>query len=415
MRKFLFILNTVLAIKVATEYISRYMNSFKNHISLIFVCTIAVTGCLESYQPPEIVSDVNILVVDGFLNSTEGSATVRILHATALSDDSKPKPEANATVSIHAEGGTSYVLTEQDSGTYSISGLNIDPATRYQLSIRTSDEEEYVSDYVEIKESPDIDSVSWEAKEDGINILVNTHDASGNTKYYRWDYIETWEYNAPISSEFKLVDGEPVYRSLAERIYTCWRTVPSTKISIASTVRLTEDVVYNYPIVFLPKGTSKVTVKYSILVKQRAVTKDEFTFLEQLQKSTESLGGLFDPQPSQVAGNIHNLSDPSAPALGYFSAGTVKEKRFFLSFGDLPNHLNKYPFPGNCLPDTICLVRGMFQPYRCILVLEDLTGSELIGHALYSRVAINGYTLSSPQCADCRTQGGVLAKPDFWP
>lgn len=390
------------------------MNKRQRHITAICTFIFIASACLEPYQPPAILGDVDVLVVDGFLNSTDGSATVRLSHANALSSQNKIKPESNATVSIHTEGGTFLTLTEQDSGMYTAAGLNIDPAAKYQLSVRTIDQNEYFSDYVEIKQSPAIDSITWEAKEDGLNILVNAHDAMGSTQYYRWDYVETWEYHAPVLSQFKLVNKQPVYRDPAELIYTCWRTVPSTKISIASTVRLAEDVIYNYPIVFLQMGSSKISVKYSILVKQRAISKNEFAFLEQLQKTTESLGGLFDPQPSQVTGNIHNITNPSDPVLGYFSAGSVNEERFFLNFYDLPDHLNKFPRPG-CQVDTVCLVRSMPPPYQCSLAVADLSGTELIGHALYSGPFLNGYTLTNAVCADCRAQGGTLTKPAFWP
>jgi len=380
------------------------MNTCKNYITLVCTILFVVSGCIEPYQPPPILEDVDILVVDGYLNSTDGSATVRLTHANTLSNQNKPEPEQNAAVAIRTEDGSSYPLIEQDSGTYILTGLNIDPAAQYQLSVRTSDEEEYLSDYVPIKQSPAIDSITWEAEDDGVNILVNAHDATGSTRYYRWDYVETWQYHAAISSDFILIDKQPVYRADSDRIYTCWRTVPSTKISIASSIRLAEDVIRDYPITFLSKGSSKVSVKYSILVKQRAISKAEFDFWGQLKKTTEDVGGLFDPLPSQVPGNIHNLSNPSAPVLGYFSAGAAYEARFFLSYYDLPDHLRKPSRETGCTPDTIMLAD-----------LQNLLGSEIIGTAVYSGPFVIGYTRSSPRCADCRVQGGTVKKPAFWP
>jgi len=392
------------------------MNKGRNHIALISTFIFTVSACLYPYQPPTILEAVDILVVDGFLDVTDGSATIRLTHANTLSDANKAEAELNASVSIQTEGGNSYTLTEQDSGTYTIVGLNVDPTAKYQLSIHTPDED-YLSDYVEIKQSPPIDSITWEAMDNGVNILVNAHDAAGSTRYYRWDYVETWQYHAAVSSDFKLVNKEPVYRTDAERIHTCWRSLPSTKITIASTVRLAEDVVYQYPIAFLPVGSNKISVKYSILVKQRAVSKSEFDFWEQLKKTTEDVGGLFDPMPSQVPGNIHSLSNPGAPVLGYFSAGAAKEERFFLDHSTLPFHLRKLIRQPGCQVDTICVVPSIPRAFICYMDLEDLTGTETIGSALYSETGpgIIGYTKSTPACADCRTQGGSLTKPAFWP
>jgi Domain of unknown function (DUF4249) len=385
------------------QFYFRAMNKKKYSIGIASTLIIAAAACLEPYQPPATDEVVNILVVDGFLNSTDGSATVSLGHTISLSSQDKPEPEFDAAVSILVEGGGSYALTQQDSGIYAISGLIIDPNAKYRLSVRTPDGEDYLSDDVEIIPSPAIDSITWDAKENGVNIMVNAHDAAGNTRYYRWDYVETWRYHAPLSSDYKVVNGVPVYRTDDERIYTCWRTIPSTKITITSTVRLADDIVYQYPVTFLPMGSSKISVKYSILIKQRGVSKNEYDFLQQLQKTTESIGGLFDPQPSQVTGNIRNLNNPLVPVLGYFSAGEVKEERLFIDFYDLPDYLQKTTRPLGCFTQD-----SVFLPH-------EWGGSETIVSAIYEGRGIIGYTQTSPICADCRLQGGSLITPAFWP
>lgn len=381
------------------------MNQRNNHIAaFVSAFILVVSGCVEPYQPPAIQLDVDILVIDGFLNSEDGSAIIRLTHANALSDKNMIQPELNASVSIQDDMGNTYALIEQDTGTYALTGLNINPTAKYMLSVRTANEAEYASDFVNIISSPPIDSITWTGKDDGVYVLVNTHDDTGNTRYYRWDYVETWKYHAAVSSDWKLVGKVPVYRTDDERIYTCWRTLPSTKISITTSVRLAEDIVSQYPIAFVPKGSTKITDEYSILVKQRAVSKAEYDFLEQLQKTTESLGGLFDPQPSQVIGNVHSLSDPSATVLGYFSAGATTEERLFIDYYNLPDPLKKLTSPVGCEVDSISNSD-----------LQNFSGYEVLAGAIYSGPFIVGYTVSSTACADCRFQGGVTTKPAFWP
>jgi hypothetical protein len=342
--------------------------------------------------------------VDGFLNTTSGSAIVKLTHAMSLSGDNTFAPERDARVSIQAENGSVYDLVAEGEGTYSLTGIMVDPNTRYRLWIQTRSQSEYASNFVEIRDTPAIDSATWSAKDNGINILVNTHDDTGTSRYYSWEYTETWEYHAAISSDYMLVGNVPVYRTPKDRIYTCWRTQPSTKISIATTARLAEDVVHQFPITFLPVGSAMISARYSISVRQRVVTKSEFEFLTQLQRTTESLGGLFDPQPGQAPGNISSLNDPSSPALGYFSIGSVTEARMFVGFYDLPEALRKLTRPIGCTPDTLSLAE-----------LQYLNDSDLLGSAIYSGPFLVGYTLTSPRCADCRVQGGVLEKPSFWP
>ncbi len=378
--------------------------------------SLSFAGCLDPYQPPTVQQNINALVVDGFLDVTNGQVNVRLSHTHELSDEGGVSPEADAFVSVRTESGQEFELTEVESGKYSAGGLSVDPNSRYLLFVQTADGQSYISDYVETNSStPPIDSITWNAEENGVNIQVNSHDENRNSRYYSWTYEETWEYHAPVSSDFKLVNKSPVYRLDSERIYTCWSTAPSTKISVATTVRLTEDVVDHYTLVFLPAGSRKISTKYSILVKQRAISKKEFEFLEQLQKTTESIGGLFDPQPSQVSGNIRNLTDPASVVLGYFSAGAVREKRFFLGYNQLPSHLKNSIRPVACQPDTICAVLSIPRPFQCTLDLPMLSGTEIIGTSLLENNVVVGYTWSNPTCADCRTEGGVLTKPAFWP
>lgn len=390
------------------------MNTCKKNPAILLI-GLVFSGCLEPYSAPNVSDEVDLIVIDGFLDATDASARVRLTHVTKLSDENAPEPEINASVSLKNLTGDTFPLPEQEPGIYFATGIAIDPGAQYQLSVRTSDKQDYISDYVDIKPTPDIDNISWEARENGVNILVNTHDITGNTTYYAWNYDETWQYHAAVSSDYKLVNKVPVFRADNERIFTCYKSVPSTKISIASTERLAEDRISNYSLVFLPKGSPQLSVRYSILVKQRAVSKSEYAFLEQLQKTTESIGGLFDPQLSETIGNIHNLSNPSSIALGYFSAGIVKEKRIFIDYNELMDDLKNIPRPLSCPTDTICVSLSIPTPFECTLDLSLLSGSEIIGAALSVDGTIVGYTTVTSNCVDCRVDGGVLTKPTFWP
>jgi len=360
-------------------------------------------SCLEPYNPPAITQEINILVVDGFLNSTEGAATVTLSKANELSNPEKPPAETKAVVSISSDGGSQYQLEEQEPGVYLVGGLTVESSSKYRVNIKTSDGNEYVSDYIELKQSPPL-NIAWEAADEGVNILLNTIDPSGNTRYYRWDYVETWQYRARYDSYFKLLNAKVVELSEEEKAYNCWTEVRSTAILIGSTVRLSEDIISNLPVVFLPKGTDKLGVTYSIAVKQTALSKDEYDFWEQLKKTTESLGSLFDPQPTQVLGNIHNINNLSSPVLGYFSGGAVQEKRIFINFHDLPDHVRILDTRSSCTYDTILEadVAGLF-------VYERLINTVSLGPGVI------GYSKTVTECADCREQGGGTLKPKFWP
>ena len=366
---------------------------------LIYTLIVALAGCLESYQPPAISDDIDILVVDGFLNATQGSAQVKISRATALSSNDPSPVEQGASVIIEDNNGETFTLSDAGNGNYTYTGINLLPNNKYRLIIRTNNGNEYSSGFVEITKSPPIDSLTWKRDNDILIVSVNTHDPQSSTTYYQWSFKETWEYNSTHFSSFKMVNGEPVVRE--DNINLCWASSTSTNILIASTDRLSEDIISDFPLAFVPKSTGKISRRYSILVEQRALTKEAYNFWLQLKKTTESLGGLFDPLPSQVLGNIRSVNT-SEPVLGYFSGGYTSEKRYFIRSDELPSELFFHPNRERCELDSIPTAELKARGPGLLLV------------GAYPPSPVLGYTTSSPDCIDCRLLGGTTTRPDFW-
>ena len=367
----------------------------------VFLVLLGLTACIEPYNPPAITDTIDILVVDGFLNSADSSATVRLSKATPLSSGEGPVPELNASVRIEDEDGNFFPLTEIGDGNYFGTRLAVNSALKYRLLVATNGRQEFVSDYVELKISPAIDSISYGTSEqsDGLAIYVHTHDPANNTRYYQWTYEETWEYTAGYYSSLEIKGGIVVPQD--ENIYQCWNSRPSTEINISSSTQLTDDVIRNFQLQFIPKGSQKISRKYSLEVQQRALTKEAYDFWLQLKKTTESLGGLFDPLPSQVVGNLRSTTESAHPVLGYFSGGSVSRKRIFIGLSDLPTDLLN-TVPKFCPVDSIRLFEIASRPNMNLI-------------SSFGTPFVQGYLTSyNSNCLDCRDGGGKNVRPDFW-
>lgn len=380
------------------------MKALYRYSLLILLYTAFLTGCVEPYAPPIIESDTSYLVVDGFINSTDGTATVKLSRAIPLSSTISPPLETSATVLIEDDKGNRTALQFDQESNYSGSGIPIDMSSKYRVRIRTIDTKEYLSDYIELKESPPIDDLKFTPGDNSISIVVSTHDDTGDSRYYQWSYDETWEYTSVYMSGLIFVGGEVLTRPNDQYIHHCWRTLSSKHIIISSSEKIQNDVIRDFPVVNISKGSQKLFIKYSMLLRQRVLTREAYDYWEELQKTTENLGGLFDPQPGKVTGNIHNVNDAAEPVLGYFSGGSVQEKRFFIAHRDLPDYLKAYQTIGNCVQDTVLLAD---------LPEYSADFNELLSTATEGPVTI-GYIYTSKSCADCRTQGGTTTKPEFW-
>ena len=374
--------------------------------SIVLLTTVLLAfSCVEPYAPPEVKNDQNLLVVDALLNGGDGTCTVKLSRTVPLTESNLTRPELQATVSIVTESGTTYTLKDNtNSGNYSTSGISILSNDTYILNIKTINGKQYSSEKVALKVSPQIDSITWKTVEDGIELYVDTHDNDNNTRYYRWEFDETWAYNSAYQSLYEFSGEKVVERS--DNIYNCYQNFSSSNILIKSTSRFTEDAVRNFQFNSIPKGSQRLFIRYSILVKQYALTLDAFNFWELLKKNTESLGGLFDPLPSQLRGNIQNNNNEGEVVLGYFSASKTVEKRIFISLQDLPDgykFTDLYPL---CVKDTAFL--DEFGHLPAVNKAADLLISG------YYNPFLVGYFYSLNDCVDCRLQSGTNQKPSFW-
>lgn len=377
------------------------MRSLSFHHCVSFALLLIAAACVEPYNAPVISEDKNYLVVDGFLNSTDRTVSVAISRTSPLYSENTPRPELKALVTLEDEEGNSNTLEEKGSGSYTHTNISVDIQKKYRIHIRTVSREEYFSEYVSIKITPAIDSVSWLPAEDGLRFYVDTHDPTGTTRYYKWDITETYEYTAAFASIIKLVNGQVSTRFESEYIHKCWKTTVGSNILVGTSAKLSEDVISRFQVNYVARGSSKLSRRYSLMVKQQALTEEAYNYWLQLEQTTESLGGLFDPMPTQVTGNFYSATDPTQPVLGFFSGGTIQEKRIFVDFYDLPDHL-MIPTRSLCEIDTI-LVNEIGTYTNATLLI-----------AAYGVPRTLGYLTADPYCIDCRIQGGTLTKPSFW-
>lgn len=386
---------------------------------LALIAMVVVYSCKKPYTPPVIASEGNYLVVEGAINSGTDSSFLKLSRTVSIASKMTANPELNAVLTVEGEQGTTYALVEKGKGVYATGALNLDNAHKYRLRIKTSNQEEYLSDYVAVLNSPPIDSVSYTKVANGVNIYSNTHDPANNVKYYRWDYIETYMFHSNYDSHF-VSNGDTVL-SRTDQIYWCFRSDSATSINIASTAKQTKAVIVNNPIIFIPSTSEKFTQKYSIIVRQYALTSDAYAFWDNVKKNTEQLGSIFDAQPSSIPGNIHCISTPSKPIIGYVSIGNVTSQRIFISATQLPGYYTTQ-FYTSCSTDSLMFV--FTAPGGTKVYQEDEfynfnkpgfnhANRQIPIDAFKKADTLAGHTGAAPECVDC-TLRGTTRQPSFW-
>jgi hypothetical protein len=370
--------------------------------------------CTKPYTPAAISSPNTYLVVEGNINTGTDSTIIQLSHTTNISSGVTSAPVLNATVAIQDNQNGTYNLTGEGNGAYSTGLITLDPTRTYRINITTSDGKNYVSDYVPATLPPPIDSIGFIIKSNGIQLYVNTHDPNNNTHYYRWDYIETWEFHAKYQSDYVSNGDSIINRPPAQQIYKCWTNDLSNNIELGSSAKLTQDVIYQNPLVFIPSTSEKLEDRYSILLKQYAMTAAGYNYYTLLKQNTEELGSIFDAQPSTLTGNIHCTTNSALQVIGYITAGTVQEKRIYINNGQLPeNWAATYPY--DCGQDSALYDDPRTKPagQNTVIPLLTIPNNYVPTEAITQHNAIIGYQYSDRDCADCSLRGATTP-PSFW-
>lgn len=367
-------------------------------IHFLFFLLVIFAGCRDRYELPLRDDDISLLVVEGVLN-VGGPTNITLSRTLKVNDNLSFKPERNAQLTVEDKSGNSTMVSESGEGRYYHAQLPLVAGQEYRLRIRTTNNNEYLSDYVTAVNTPAIDSISWKKENEGVRIFANTHDPSNNTRYYKWDYDETWEIRSSFPSSYKWTGGTTiVYYGLHN--YQCWKYDRSKNILIGSTAQLQSDVVSEAELTFIQPGAERLGVRYSILVRQQSLTKAAYEYLSQMKKNTESLGTIFDPQPSELRGNIRCVTNPQEDVIGYLTASSTTEKRKFINASEANWRYIQYceDFRVANHPDSIALWVPGYLPYSA----DDQFGF------------VSGYYFSNATCVDCTTRGGDLNRPSYW-
>lgn len=369
---------------------------------IVIILFIYLSGCIEPFDPDVDKYD-NALIVDGVLTNEPGSCEVILSRTYPYNQVSSiPEFETGATVTLIDDLGTGITLIEQANGRYVPADDDFagQIGRKYKITVETTSGIVCESDFEELKEPVPVGRVYYrlEVKENGIpglQFYVDTEDPSRSSKYYAWEFMETWEFWVPYIVSFDYATD------------ICYRHVPSRTLLTATTKNYSEDKIIGYPIHFVGNNTNRLSVKYSILVKQFVLTEATYNFYEDLKTININVGTLFDVIPVILTGNIRNSLGPEYPILGNFQVSGVSEMRIFIYDQELPSELMIPTGFEFCQTEMVSKVESANT-------LDSLLGA---GWIIYETSFSDTDTLydltNSRACYDC-TRSGSNVMPDFW-
>lgn len=398
------------------------MNSCKGHIEklLFLIVFVTISGCTETFdienEDLESFMVVNATITDQVKNQKI------VLSRTFGFEEEDPVFEEGAIVKVIENDAIEYTFDEIFPGEYqSIQEFGVTADKEYQLSIQTQNGRSYVSEKVIAPKGAFIEEVY--AKRmfndqgvEGIGVFLNSFDAEGNSRYYRFVFEETYRITAPGWIQVDLTyDGSwfaLVPRPEDQKV--CYKTQSSIKINLVNTDGLTEDRIQDLFINFIPADDISLVDRYSILVKQFVQTNKANSFYKVLEDFSGSENLFSQIQPGFIAGNIVSKNNDDENVLGFFDVSTVSEQRIFF---DRDEFLSDLPaFEIDC--------EEVILPEEADPTLEGyvaIVQSTLVSNKVRLKVPpfipppgiIPDFSFVPRACGDC-TALGKSAVPDFW-
>ncbi len=394
---------------------------------LLLVCSI-ISQCVDPFEI-ETENFESILIINTTMTDEVKHQKVE-LSRTFRFEDSIAPPESDAVVKVIEESGVEYLFKAENEtpGTYtSEQEFSIEPGKEYTLSIKTSDGRSYVSDKVTLPQETSIENVY--AKQitndrgvEGVGIFVNTFDPTGNSRYYRYEYEETFRFDAPFwvptdviartftpPLGFEQLVFEFEIRPQGERI--CYRGNESNEIIVTNTNAFTQDRLSDFLFRFIPADDVMVADRYSILVKQLVQSREANEFYETLNNFSESESVFSQVQPGFITGNIVSETNPDEKVLGFFEVSSIATKRLFFNREDvLSNDLLRFEL--DCFQTTIEPAPFEEEEDFRRRLASVINSGRL---KFLDAVSIEGeiFTFVPRECGDC-TALGKSDPPDFW-
>lgn len=394
------------------------------YIALLLLIGI-VFGCTEPYalQTRDFES---ALVVEATITNELKTQEVKLTRTYRLEEDG-PQTELGATVYITDETGIDYSFAwNPETHTYrSVNEFQVEPGKTYQLHITTSDGKNYQSRAELLTTVNNMEDVVASVEnvdgERSVQIFAKSFDPANSSKYYRYEYMETYKIIAPYWTHLTADRLPPdsanpnggivVFpRDPGIESKTCYNTYFSYDIIQTSTNNLSEDRV-NFPVRTISASSPMIRQRYSILVRQYVQNLASYTFYKTLKELSGQGSILSQNQPGFFYGNIRSVENPAEKVIGFFDVSSVSSKRIYFNYGDLFPGEQLPPYFVDCTPQTF---KFCFNP----LNMECRGGALLSAIGTRSLLYFDDqdfdyFFLVPPACGDCNYIGSNIV-PAFW-
>lgn len=331
-------------------------------VLISFSIGLCLLTCVDPIDAP-INSSLDVLVVEATITDRAETQLIRLSRSKADLYTGRPGyvPVAKANVQVIVDSSQVVVAQETIDGRYQLpADFKGQIGHHYQLKFTLSDGSQYASTPEQLQPVAPIGQIralfnptSLSTTERLNNLYRAAHDfyvdftdPADQTNYYRWEWID-WERQAWCRScnggLYQVTDDTgKLIEDCVNEAYTyphydyncrtaCWEIIYSNDLVLLSDQFVNGNQIKSFRIGRIPLYSKDHCL---VEIRQTSLTKTAYHYFAQLSEQTKQAGSVAGSQPALLVGNIHNLSKPNEPIVGYFTVAGVASVRYWLTRSD---------------------------------------------------------------------------------
>ena len=305
----------------------------------LLLCTTG--GCVEQIDLPGTSLGGPKIVVQGKLVTGDTVyVQVRVDRAADFAIRSLPEPITGAQVVISSGDSQQLELFESKPGHYGLGSdqltLPLNYGAQYRISVDLMDGTHYQSNWETLLPAPQPDSVSIEI----INReFLNRDNQRESSDFVRFSVHTSLELGAieksflkwNLKSIYRLDETAPVGSIPGPGPSTCFitRGISLDEVLVFNGNESNDDRLSGF-FIAEEEVDSRFSLGFLLIVTQESLNEGAFNYWDQVSNTVGLSGGLFEPSPGKIRGNIINLDDPQEDVFGYFYVTEQKMVRRFV-------------------------------------------------------------------------------------
>lgn len=385
------------------------------------ILALWITSCVETFIPDLKEKDQHLMVINGTIISDSicpfwvSTTNDFLFSSTDMNSSYHPETRQGSTVNprlwVEGSDGSRYegVLVhtgdeppfiKSGRAEYTVRVGHLDPGEKYSVKVEYQ-RDTYESIPAHPLVAPEIESINWKQEKSDTSVVISVSSAAPADEkagYLAWQSVDDWEIISEYFQEliYDIVLHYPVKQTLD--VSRGWKHGSHMTLVAENCSRYPQNRVADRILYRIPCSDDRISVIYSTEIMQRAISKEEFEYIEEEKKQLSGMGGIFTPMPSELPTNIR-CTTSSKKALGFVGvAQNITHKRIYIEGKDM---IYK-------------------RSYQCMEAMRESESGEDCDNLFKAGYQIfywkgGGEGKWIPNvCLDVRARGASLVRPDFW-